>query len=253
MAKYTLSDLTDLVKNRKRDIKRRKPAYPTRNITSAGSPGGSVPAPARYIPENIRAGYQPRSAAPAGKPPEKTEKKKSNWRAGLSAALQGASAAIEANVGPGQPGQEFRQGVLRGVVGAGKASAAEARRNALREQSGAGLRDKLALLAAKKAGEPKEPSWEEKNIITSRQAMNRVIASNTESEKRAKRAAAERTSGKTEAQLAALRVTAYKQAFNELLKEGEETTPKNVIPRFNKIYELLLSPRPKWGSVPGPG
>jgi len=178
------------------------------------------------------------------------KKTKSDWKKGLSAALQGAAYGIQADIGPAVSGQQFRQGILRGVVGAGMADSARARAAALAEGKGMDLAEKLELLRAEREG---EPSWGEKNAITSKQAMDRAIAANTAAEKRAALARKESTSGKTEAQLAALKTTAYKQAFDEILKNGDEPIPELIVPRYNQIYDLLLAPKPDWSKVPAPG
>lgn len=100
---------------------------------------------------------------PTIRPPAKP---KADWRGALGAALSGAAHGIQADVGPAVRGQEWAQGLLKGVVGTGIAAAAAARERAARALKAETLSEKIELLAERERllqeRKGKEPSWEEK-------------------------------------------------------------------------------------------
>ncbi len=70
---------------------------------------------------------------------------------GLSDALTGAAYGIQAAAGPTAPGQEWRKGLLGGVVGTGMGAAADARAAQLKADRENSMEGKLGLLMAKDA------------------------------------------------------------------------------------------------------
>lgn len=131
--------------------------------------------------ERIKAGigkYQVPAASAAGatKGPiaGPANKEPSTWGDRLGKGLSAAAYAMQANVGRPIAGQEWKQGILRGIAGigalkAGEAAAAE--KKAGREES---LADKLTYLKAEQAGKVTGPSWEEKFKKTEAGKMDRL-------------------------------------------------------------------------------
>jgi len=94
------------------------------------------------------AGYVAPSADEATSEPDKAETP--GWRQLASSGLSGAAAGVMANVGKAIPGQEWRQGFLKGIVGTGVVAAGQAALAAKNKAATQGLTDKLYLIAAKK-------------------------------------------------------------------------------------------------------
>lgn len=82
-------------------------------------------------------------------PREVPEKKKAGR--GISDALTGAAYGIQAAAGPTAPGQQWRKGLLGGVVGTGMGAAADARAAQLKADRESSTEGKLGLLLAKDA------------------------------------------------------------------------------------------------------
>lgn len=189
-------------------------------------------------------GVKPTTAMPAE---EIAPKKKFDWAGAIGRGLQGASAAIQANVGPTEPGQEFSQGLQRGIIGAGTVSAGVAAQRAAAESRKQRLSESLDLLMAKENMKPKEPSWEEKFRLTEEGKNKRQQAGVSYAlDKATKMADLAKKSGKSDSDLQQLRQDAYKQAFQEALKADVNLEDPNSNPiienRANQLYELWLNP-----------
>lgn len=180
-------------------------------------------------------------------------KLKTDWKGLLSSGLTGAAYGIQANVGRAIPGQEWRQGLLRGITGMGMMAAGREKMKMETAERLQKTQDAKELAAYKQSLKSAEPGWEEKFPRIEAGKMERVIAAAGFAEEKARTARKESDSGMTKAQLSALRTTAYKQAFDEISKSGEDVIPALVIPRYHQIYNLLLAPKSDWGNVPAPG
>jgi len=190
---------------------------------------------------------QPKQAPEPVLPSPEAVKKKFDWRGAVRKGLQGASAAIQANVGPTDPGQEFSQGLQRGIIGAGAVSAGMAAQEAAGDKRRQSLSDSLNLLMAKENLKPKELNWEEKFKLTEAGKDRRQKEGVTYAlDKAAKMQDLGKKSGKSEKDLSQLRQDAYKQSFQEALKSDlnlEDPASNAIIEnRANQLYMLWLDP-----------
>lgn len=79
---------------------------------------------------------------------------KEKGRGALSRGLTAAAYSINANVGRGQAGQQWKQGILRGITGLGMAEAARAAQEARAGEREQSLTDRMMLEKYKKGLEP---------------------------------------------------------------------------------------------------
>ena len=98
--------------------------------------------------QNEYVGPVPLGPEPAA--PGKKSGMSDRTRSMLSAALQGAAAGIQADVGPARPGGGFAQGILKGLVGAGAMARAREAAAGAQEQERLSLAGKMALLEARR-------------------------------------------------------------------------------------------------------
>lgn len=191
-------------------------------------------------------GVRPQAAAPAEAAPE--PKKKFDWGGAIRKGLQGASAAIQANVGPTDPGQEFSQGLQRGIIGAGTVSAGMAAQDAAAARRKQGLSDSLGLLMAKEGLKPKEPSWEDKFKMTEAGKDRRQQAGvQSALDKASKMAELGRKAGKSDKDMTQIRKDSYKQAWEEYLKSDLDPNAPDaqavIQNRADQIAEFILDPK----------
>jgi len=133
-----------------------------------------------YKPPVLRGGKTDLSPAPGLQEDpmkylaEPARKEPTDWGARLGKGLSAAAYAMQANVGRPIAGQQWRQGLLRGIAGIGAMKAGEAAEAAKQEDRKQSLADQLTLLREKQAGKAAGPSWEEKFTKTEAGKMERL-------------------------------------------------------------------------------
>lgn len=165
-------------------------------------------------------------------------------KAAIWAGLMGAAAAIQANMGRGIPGQEFKQGLLRGVVGTGVASAAGARLDAAKAASDRGLSDKIAVLEAKDELEGDEPTFFEKEAQKQKNALERIKASG-DLRKSFDQAKLDRAGDMTEAQVVEMNNKAWDNAQQKFKAIYQVPSDDELSLEFIVQKNILLSGRKK--------
>jgi len=125
-------------------LNRRRPG----DLPGRPSPDFTTPEPAFPLPPGVSPTPAPAAIVPPAAPAEP-----SNWRAKLGAALQGAAYGAQANVGA-VPGQEFRQSLLRGIIGTGAAVSEQQRQEAAAAARDQSFAERMALIEARAETRP---------------------------------------------------------------------------------------------------
>ncbi len=167
--------------------------------------------------------------------PEPSEKK--NY---LTPALTGAAYGIQANVGAPIPGQEFTQGILKGVIGGGMAAAAESRLEAARNKGAADLAGKMALIDYRTSKQPtsdqKMEDYQKRLDMRQEDTLEAIAAREKSAISRAKSInALEKASGWSQKELAKLKAGLIGKSYQL------ETTPALRDEWVEIHYQDLLS------------
>ena len=176
-----------------------------------------IPNTSTFRPENPP--QQPAVPAAAPAPNKKT----GSW---VLPALSGAAYGIQANVGRPIAGQEWTQGLLKGVVGTGMAAAAQSRMSADRAQGEREFAEKMALLDAKISGAPTEEDkfagYEKRMALRQANTLEAIAARNKGAVERAQQInALEKASGWNQKDLARLKVDILGKALAAAVPKDE--------------------------------
>lgn len=211
--------LTDIIKSRRA---RRQAPRPEEQMDLFGQP--EIPQ-RRVSFDNTDPG--PDYSAPATQE-EAAQSEPRRRGTGLSRALEGAAYGISANVGPAPRSDKgmLLSGVLKGVTGAGLASAARGKMEADRERQEMDLAGRMALMQAKEAGKPtmdERLSEYEQRLKMRQPYIEATIKSRGEQQIANKEITnrLERGSGWADKDLARLKLSVRKQRQSEGLR-GEE-------------------------------
>ena len=163
---------------------------------------------------------------------------------GLGSALSTAAYAAQANAGTPVPGQEWAQGILKGLSGIGVSAAAAARMNAESEGKKAAFTNLMALLEQKKrnrmtADEEGERARKiaEGRLPSELQKLEKASIAKREFEK----SKAERGTGMTDAQLAAVNDKAWDNAQAKFKANYQIPADEELLIEFIKQKDRLLS------------
>jgi hypothetical protein len=152
---------------------------------------------------------------------------------GLSAALQGAGYATQANVGPVYSGQEFKAGLLRGITGAGMVAAGLAAEKARQAEK--------AMKYDIKKEDPAE--WDRQQAVKQKYALERISKGAEAAVNRAQQIGAlERAYKGTDAEMRAIKGQSYDDAKEEAFKSGIDVTdnPFWIRDKGDEIYAWRL-------------